>query len=130
MRTLSSRCPRFVSYLRAERDVIEDIAPRQQQIALRHIADQSSLSVDDTSIQHDFALVWLDQPGDQVEHSAFAAAAGSDHRDKLARLHGKRDILHSKQCCVILVEHFGNISQSEFIDHLCVFPATTYNLDR
>ena len=70
--------------LHAEDDVVEHGAPGQQQVLLQHVADAANGAGGIDAIDHHAAGGRLQQPGDDVEDRALAAARRSDQADEAA----------------------------------------------
>ncbi len=58
-------------------DIVEDVLPGQEQVLLLHIADPPGPTGPINPAQFDPTLVRLQQPGDDIEQGALAAAAGA-----------------------------------------------------
>src|SRR6185437_7125924 len=85
-------CDRFLPVLardassqgRAEDDVLRDRAPRQQQVLLEHVADAPGLPGGVVLVEKDPTRRREEEPGDDVEERALAAAGRPDDRRELA----------------------------------------------
>src|SRR6185295_5381239 len=79
-----TRLARQAPHLRLQQDVGQDRPPRQQHMALEHDADAGRGTVDGRTADLDRAAGRRQQPPDQLEQRALAAAAGTDDRNELA----------------------------------------------
>ena len=68
----------------AEHDVLEHGPPRQEQVLLQHIADIAGVPGDLDAIDQHPPGRRRNDPGDEVEQRALAAAGRSDDRNELA----------------------------------------------
>ena len=80
--------------LDAERDIVADGAPRQQQVALEHVGAVGPAVGHVGAVDEDVAGAGIEQAGDHVEDRALAASRGPDDGDELARVHGEGGAVH------------------------------------
>src|SRR5262252_4276419 len=83
-RALARRAQRHVLNLHAENGVVEYRAPGQQQVLLQHIADAADGAGGVDAVDQYPAAGRLQQSGDDVENSAFAAARRADQAHETA----------------------------------------------
>ena len=64
--------------LSIQADIVQNVIPVQQQIALRHVGKMTAAALQRRIIHHDRPCHRLQQSGQHLEHGGLAAAARSD----------------------------------------------------
>jgi len=96
-----------------ECEIVDEASPGQQPVALRHIAYLAEPPGLRIATQHDLAGIRLQQPGNEVQERALAAAARSDERDELALTGLEAHLLQRRNNAAIHSERFADSANAD-----------------
>src|SRR5215813_4363047 len=113
-RPFARRAQRHVLNFHAENDVVEDRAPRQQEVLLQHVADAADRAGSVDPINEHAPASRLQQSGDDVENGGFAAARGPDQADEAALRDGKRDRRERAESAAARPEGHAHVGNAKF----------------
>ncbi|MOA15661.1 hypothetical protein D3C78_1358300 [compost metagenome] len=90
--------------LKAETNVVDDLFPRQQTRVLEHQPRVLPRVAQWRGTGEQLTAGWLIETGEQAQQGTFAAAATTDHCDKLARRNVQVDLAQHLPCTEVFLQ--------------------------